>query len=368
MIQSFNRAGTWQTYSIADGLAGVRIEHIAEDSEGYLWFASWDNGVSRFDGDEFQNFTRQDGLVSHRVYFIQKDSQQRLWFGTQNGVCWYDGSNFHHLEDDGIADRDVQFIYEDNEGRVWFGGQRTLGYYDGTVFRDLIPLYIQQYQQPPSPHWSNYCWGITQDPEGQLWFGFDYLIRFNGTSFRRYEEEEGFSRDWNSYSVSQDHTGKVWIGQVKHQDRLWCYTDGSLQPVQVNLDGLLRKIQCDREGRMWFSTSRGVLYQEGDEFSKFTPADGLPHPAVKAVFQDREHQFWFATWGGVGIYDAHSISVFRPQCRIVRRNFAIVRRRSRKSRSSCRTGEVIYGLGMCLPFSLDKTQASPVSMARTLHS
>ncbi len=61
---------------------------------------------------------------------------------------------------------------------------------------------------------------------------------------------------------------------------------------------------------MWFSTSREVLYQDGDGFSRFTSADGLPHPAVKAVFQDRDHQFWFATWGGVGLYDAHSISVF----------------------------------------------------------
>ena len=50
MIRSLDRKGIWQTYSMADGLAGVRIEHIAEDSEGYLWFATWDNGVSRFDG------------------------------------------------------------------------------------------------------------------------------------------------------------------------------------------------------------------------------------------------------------------------------------------------------------------------------
>ena len=41
MIRSLDRKGIWQTYSMADGLAGVRIEHIAEDSEGYLWFATY---------------------------------------------------------------------------------------------------------------------------------------------------------------------------------------------------------------------------------------------------------------------------------------------------------------------------------------
>ena len=309
MIKPLDRKGTWQTYSMAEGLAGVRIEHIAEDSEGYLWFATWDNGVSRFDGDEFQNFTQQDGLIDDCTYFVTQDSRNRLWFGTLNGVCWYDGTDFHHLEDEGIAGRAVQFIYEDREGRIWFGGHHTLGYYDGTVFHDLIPLYLG-YQPPPSDRSRNQCRGIAEDREGHLWFGFGCLSRFDGTSFHRYGEEEGFPRSNISYAVGRDDTGKVWVGQHEHENQLWCYVDGTFQPVQVDLGSPLRRIDCDREGRMWFSTSEEVLYRDGDGFSKFTPADGLPHPDVKAVFQDREHQFWFATWGGVGLYDAHSISVF----------------------------------------------------------
>ena len=310
MIKPLDRTGTWQTYSMADGLAGVRIEHIAEDSEGYLWFATWDNGVSRFDGDEFQHFTKQEGLVHNRVYFIQKDSQNRLWFGTLNGVCWYDGANFHHLEDEGIVGRAVQSIYEDREGRIWCGGHRTLGYYDGTVFHDLIPLYLQDYEHPPCPEWSNKCRGIAQDPEGQMWFGFNYLIRFDGTSFHRYEEKEGFPPGKTSYAVGQDSTGHVWIGHREYENKLWHYANGTFESVQVDLGGRLRKIQCDWEGRVWFCTSEGMLYQDGEGFSRFTSADGLPHPAVKAVLLDREHQYWFATWGGIGLYDAHSISVF----------------------------------------------------------
>ena len=319
MIRPLDRTGTWRTYSIDNGLPGQRIEHIAEDSESYLWFATWDNGVSRFDGDEFQNFTEQDGLTNDRVYFVEKDSQGRLWFGTANGVCWYDGTDFHHLEGEGIAGRAVQFIYEDREGRIWFGGHYTLGYYDGAVFHDLIPLYFG-HQPSRSDRSRTQCRGIAQDQEGHLWFGFGCLSRFDGTSFHRYGEEEGFPYSLISYAVGRDDTGKVWIGQDNNEkvwvgqhnneNDLWCYADGTFQPVQVDLGSPLRRIDCDREGRMWFSTSDGVLYQDGDGLSKFTPADGLPHPDVKAVLQDREHQLWIATWGGVGLYDAHSISVF----------------------------------------------------------
>ena len=127
MIKPLSRMGTWKTYSVDDGLPSLRIEHIAEGPEGYIWFATWDNGASRFDGDEFQNFTTQDGLVHDRVSFIQKDRQERLWFGTLKGVCWYDGADFHPLEDDGIAGRSVQFIYEDRQGRNMVRRHRYLG-------------------------------------------------------------------------------------------------------------------------------------------------------------------------------------------------------------------------------------------------
>ena len=312
MIETLNRRGTWRTYSIDNGLVESRIEHIAEDSAGYLWFATWDNGVIRFDGDEFQTFTQQDGLCGDRVFTIYLDSQDRLWFGTMNGVCWYDGTEFRHLKDDGIADRSVQSIYEDRQGRIWLGGTRTLGYCDGTAFHDLIQLYRQHYQQPPSPHWNNYCGGITQDMKGHLWFSFDYPIRFDGASFHRYEKEDGFPPTRGNYLLGCDDTGKVWIGLNGHRDGLWCYADGAFHRVRVDLGARLYNIQCDREGRMWFCTSEGVLYYDGDGFSRFIPDDGLPHPIVKAVFQDHEHQFWFATWGGVGLYDAYSISVFYP--------------------------------------------------------
>ena len=309
MIEPLSRTGTWKTYSTDHGLPSLRIEHITEDSKGYIWFATRDNGASRFDGEAFQHFTTQDGLTHDQIFFIQKDRQERLWFGTLKGVCWYDGAGFHSLEDDGIADRPVQFIYEDRQSRIWFGGRGTLGYYDGAVFHDLIPRYLQQYQPPPSPEWNNSCRGIVQDPQGHLWFGFDRLIRFDGESFHRYEEDEGFPRAAHSYVVGQDPTGKVWGSRSSRRYTLWYYADGTFQPV-VGLDGSLRKIQFDREGRMWLCTTHGAFYQDGDEFSRFTFADGLPHIAVKAVFHDREHQFWFATRNGVGLYDAHSINVF----------------------------------------------------------
>ena len=304
MIKSLDRTGTWRTYSTADGLPGVRIEQIAEDSEGFLWFATWENGASRFDGDEFRNFTEQDGLAHHRVNTIFNDSRDRLWFGTSHGACWYDGAIFHHLECDGIAGRSVGSFCEDSEGRLWLGGHKNIGYCDGAVYHDVLPG-IPRLTVP-------YSNDIIQDSRGHIWISAEYPIRFDGERFHRYDEKDGFPHAEMGYAVSRDLTGRVWLARVGHGDRLWYFADDTFHSVSVDLGGWLRRIQCDREGRMWICTLEEALYMDGDGFSSFTTADGLPHPSVSAVFQDREHHFWFATWGGVGRYD-DSISVCEPE-------------------------------------------------------
>ena len=90
--------------------------------------------------------------------------------------------------------------------------------------------------------------------------------------------------------MGQDHTGKVWIGWIE-KGRFQLYANSTLQAdVEVGANPWLRYTTCDREGRMWFCTLGGVFYQDEDGFSRFTAADGLPHPSVKAVFHDREER------------------------------------------------------------------------------
>jgi len=66
-----SRNGTWRTYTPVDGLAGLRVEHIAEDHDGNLWFTTTTSGVSRYDGDKFTTFTAQDGLPSNQVFVAE---------------------------------------------------------------------------------------------------------------------------------------------------------------------------------------------------------------------------------------------------------------------------------------------------------
>ena len=82
-------------YTLKDGLAGMLIEDIYQDSRGLLWIATADGGVSRFDGEAFETFQLSDGLPHLTVMTIAEDTQGRLWFGTLGGgLAAFDGRGF----------------------------------------------------------------------------------------------------------------------------------------------------------------------------------------------------------------------------------------------------------------------------------
>ena len=179
---------------------------------------------------------------------ILLDRQGRLWFGTGGGVCWWDGRSFHRPgQESGSPNGAISYLFEDREGRLWVGGYGVLGFYDGAAFHDLVPEYRRRYGEVSSR--CGECDGIAQDERGDMWFGFYQVVRYDGSRFYRYGEEEGLSA--GRCTVCQAPDGELWIGTV---EQLWRCDGQQFQPVPVEFKGPVRKIQQDREGRMWFCT------------------------------------------------------------------------------------------------------------------
>lgn len=76
-------------YSAADGLPSNTVYHVFQDSRGFIWFAT-NNGVSRFDGQHFENFDIDNGLVDNVVFDIYEDYKGRIWFVPFScQLCYY---------------------------------------------------------------------------------------------------------------------------------------------------------------------------------------------------------------------------------------------------------------------------------------
>ena len=302
--------GIWRSYSLAEGLAGIHVEHLAQDADGYLWITTSDSGVSRFDGDEFQIFTAANGLSGNQVFAAYRDSQDRLWFGSRDGgVCYYDGRRFHRFSgNDGVSHNSVTFITEDRDGRIWCGGENNIGYYQDDVFRNLRSEYLRSLEGSGLQPSIDTCYGIAQDAAGNMWFGTSALSRYDGVAFRHYGPEAGLPEAAFAYTLAIDARDDLWVGGSQILGR---FADDAFHADPLDAKGYLRKIQIDSEERLWICTSgAGVLYRDEDGFKRLTVEDGLTYDAVNAVLADREGHIWFGTWGaGLSCWDPISLQL-----------------------------------------------------------
>ena len=89
-------AQSWPTvrYTPREGLPGMQCMSIFRDSRGVAWVAT-KSGLSRFNGERFENFFVKDGLFTDYVHVVGEDSKGYLWFCNDfRGLLRFDGQVF----------------------------------------------------------------------------------------------------------------------------------------------------------------------------------------------------------------------------------------------------------------------------------
>jgi signal transduction histidine kinase/ligand-binding sensor domain-containing protein/DNA-binding NarL/FixJ family response regulator len=87
---------------ISDGLSNNSVTTIYQDSDGFMWFGTYD-GLNRYDGYNFKVYRNKindkNSLSFNTIYNIEGDSKKNIWVGGSNGACVFDKreSIFHPL-------------------------------------------------------------------------------------------------------------------------------------------------------------------------------------------------------------------------------------------------------------------------------
>lgn len=290
--------------------AGLRS--IIEDSQGGIWFNSYD-GVNQFIDGKFTAFTYntqrpgdREHLSASRPFDVFEDSQGRIWVGNlstgadfiKNGLV----THFVHDPNDpnSIPGSQVCTIEEGPDGRIWMGfvSDGLASYKDG-----VFTHYVNNPKNPGSLG-SNRIRDISFDREGGLWIattesGVNY---FDGRIFKKYQHDpaDPFSLPKNSLNtILEDDQGHIWVGYVGGLARL----NRTSEKFQVydEFDGLpgiyIEDMDLDDQGNLWVAThSGGALYHaDQDRFEALGKKEGMTNLKLTSV-----HAGEWVYFGGQG--------------------------------------------------------------------
>lgn len=310
-----------------EGLPTRSAMSVCEDGEGAVWIGTGGGGLCRWDAGAlkrysvgnnasanfvFSIFPRADGGVwlsaaegedlfsfhggqimrapweIHGVKSILADRAGRVWVGTKAGLSWCSLTDRRVFgTNDGVALSAVRALAESPDGAIWSGGD------SGTLYR-CEPDHVQTFRARDSLS-DQPIWSLLADQDGAIWAGTfrGGLLRFKDGKFSRFTLKQGLPVDVIS-QILEDSQGRLWLGT--HQgictvlksalndcadgkiSRVDCVTYGRLDglPTLECSDGYQPACWRGRDGRLWFTTVKGVVSVTPSEL----PTNSIPAPVL----------------------------------------------------------------------------------------
>jgi signal transduction histidine kinase/ligand-binding sensor domain-containing protein len=328
----------WGAVTLFHGLPSDRVNAIAEDASGVLWFGT-DNGLVRYDGRNVHEAL----LPSRRILALKLDHRGDLWIGTDAGAARLRGNRIEVLpETRGSAVSGIASSRQGGQGEVTIvkGGGEIIRYQEraegesrsesGAQIR-LVATRLDPNTHPllKSPKQAD---EILPLAAVTLISSGDWLIGSSGRGLlinRGNDLREASTRPPRPYFISSiyDDGARVWLAEQAsaRAGGLWFWKHPvAPAPGAVPGDGTLARTSFDAgpltavhggDGELWVgSTGRGAFllrFEDGgvkrvEHLTFENTAGGLRSNRINAIFRDREGVVWFGSDRGVCRYDRSS--------------------------------------------------------------
>ncbi|XWN37701.1 MAG: two-component regulator propeller domain-containing protein [Balneola sp.] len=315
------------------------VKEFPENS-GVLYIATSRHGLYRYKDAKLSSFTDSSDLTSDFIKRLYVDRDSTFWVTTYNGISRFDGEQFE-VFDPIKADYEINYtkIFKDNEDNYWLGtlGEGMFSARSSIIniigkdqgFENDIMLSLNQlkdgrklfstncggiyewYQGKLSysavnTHLPNLCvWSIFQDSKDRIWFGAEELYRINSSVLSLKGEildsDDGFEGN-GIFSITEDSKGNIWIGAL---DGLFRYHDEKFTRLSSK-DGLsssnVRIIYEDRSEVLWVGTISGLNKIENGNITQVRLLEKADselgnEPYIRAVYEGTEEDIWLGSYG-----------------------------------------------------------------------
>ncbi|MCA9971887.1 MAG: S8 family serine peptidase, partial [Anaerolineales bacterium] len=291
----------WQVYTAANsGLAANAVNVVFAEENGRMLFAhNTLNTVSTFDGASWDRLQPAAGGFPSLVVDIAQTPDGDLWFATlQDGLYQFDGQQWlQHTTASGLPSDNLAFLAADTGGSLWFtwltsSDSAGLTRFNGTQWDSWstinnLPLHRVH--------------AMFADSAGRVWLSSEEIDPINGAvpALHQFDAGSWLSFDaadpiWNGcpanidpYRVDEDALGRVWLPTGCE----WLLIDAQNAVTRRAFPAVpvaLGDIAFDKENHRWHAYSWGlgaIAFWHGHDYALDSAGLWLDPQTYRATYE-----------------------------------------------------------------------------------
>lgn len=295
--------------SARNGLPSAQISAFYQDSSGFMWIGSLDQGAFRYNGQTFQRFDNNNGLSGNGVRVIEADQQHRIWIGTNDGLTMIDADNIvNYTTGNGLPAPRVNAI------EILPNGNMLIGTSGGIALMENDSISVLAL---PDNYSGADIRDFCLDLGGRLWIAtFSHGLLRGKADSGQLVIEQGYSADVlqtkQVVAVKEDLDGVIWIatsgaGFFKY--------DGGFRNFQVEGNrgaNYVSSMLIDQKNRVWGTTwGSGIVRLENNAPTLITDENGLADGTLISAYRDQRNRLWFGYFNtGLSTYLGDDLKKF----------------------------------------------------------
>ncbi len=270
--------------------------------DGDVVWVGTSGGVVRYDtrGDDYKLYDTKSGLLSNGVFYVGR-LDGKLAVGTYGGgLSLLSGERWETYNiPEGLGDAFVYDVLKAKNGDVWIATWSGVNRIRGGALKDRSKWELHTVENTQGGLPNDWVYGLAEGKNGEIWLGTEGgLALYREGRWQNWNHAKGLGAPYEAVKDAiqyKNDPSKVSEHHARQKQEM------GLSNVDVAYNpNYIVSLVVDAQGAVWAGTWGGGLSRfDGQKWTQYTTADGLPGNHVFMLYVDPKGQLWAGTNNGL---------------------------------------------------------------------
>lgn len=286
---------SWSHYPPPSG----SVNSMQIDKDGVVWISNGE-GLFFYENSVWHNFDipqipKDEGYNIHKINNLLIDKNNNFWIGVLNdGLYKMTNDSVKKIETSNskLSDAKVWKIGLDKNGSKWI---LSHGF---SLFKDTI------WSTPDYPNAPSSTYDFTTDKNGNLYFIYGSLYKFDGIIFTKYSDDWVFTTA--PFNLAYDNNSdNIWIGArfdalIKYDFINWDYYGSQYLNISTNCE---KFVTIDTNSTIWMAAQWDIIAMNNGVVTYHLKR------AISAntICVDKQNRIWVGGGSGLYLFDKNKL-------------------------------------------------------------